>query len=157
MTDRDLVNDALRALGDANGIADFLLNDEHSVGLAMPDGLEVTFEWDEASRHLLVYAPLVRLPESASALFQLYHHLLTLNCLGIGSHQTVLSVHADLGMVLCHMSLFIEDLNATRIMRLVDHLLQARLKVLAELDEEDAELGEADDQKPPLDPSSMRV
>ncbi|CAM2010084.1 type III secretion system chaperone [Acanthopleuribacter pedis] len=159
MTDREVIDQALAALGDANGLKDFALGEDGSVGLSLGEGLDLALEWDETSRHFLIYLSVVPLPDTAPELLQLYHRLLVLNCLGIGTHNAVLSVHPEMKLVLMHMNVFVEDLSATRIMRTVDHLLEARNAVLAALAEDLSEASETEEAQgpPPVDPMNMRV
>ncbi|CAM2010088.1 type III secretion system chaperone [Acanthopleuribacter pedis] len=159
MTEREVIDQALAALGDANDIKDFALGEDGSVGLSMGEGLDLALEWDEKGRHLLIYLSVVPLPETAPELLQLYHRLLVLNCLGIGTHNAVLSVQPEMKLVLMHMNVFIEDVNAARIMRTVDHLLEARNAVLTALAEDESAEAEAEEGQsaPPMDPMNMRV
>lgn len=131
----DKVRQALREVAQRHGMADAHLNPHEGLGLELHDGQEICLEYAADRHKLFIYTPLTALVPDTLKRQAMLEAALQMNCLESGAAGALVALDAHGKTLLLQTALETADLNAERLERALNQLLQQRGVVLQGLTE----------------------
>jgi hypothetical protein len=134
MNDLEQLNRLLAHVGQRDGI-DLRLNHEGTAGLTLNSGTSVFFEYVRSSRRLYLYTPLMVVPRDDPRRLALFEAMLACNFLNLGCETGGLAVFLHTEQAVYQTGLDAAGLDADRLDRAIDQLVEQREEVLCQLEQ----------------------
>lgn len=121
--ERAHVSSVLEKVGMRDGIKDLRLNHEGTASLRLTGGKKINFEYQEGTRLLLLYMPLIDLPRDEKRRLALLEHMLERNFLKLRTGDGELSLMREGDQAIYQVALPATGLNVERLDSAIDKLL----------------------------------
>jgi hypothetical protein len=117
------------------------LNQEGTGGLELKNGVKLFFEYVKDSHRLYIYTPLENIPHEDPRRLALYEGMLDCNFLNLGCETGALAIFRHTGQAVYQTGLDVASLDADRLHKAINALVDQREDVIFQLDQARTEIG----------------
>lgn len=134
------LNKLLAETGKRDGV-ELKLNQQGTGGLELKNGVKLYFEYVTASRRLYIYTTLENIPHEDPRRMALYEAMLDCNFLNLGCETGALAIFRHTGQAVYQTGLEVASLDADRLYKAINALVDQRDDIVFQLDQARTEIG----------------